>query len=251
MRRYACVATLALAIATSSADAKEADAGSIRYGFDTLLVPGDPAERTHTVDKKDAWFVGKAVPAGAVVLDAPVAIPKTKAVLEKGLPLSIATSSYFIACQQGLSVTAGLFGGGKASVCLIDYDRDGVLDSWFRSSVATIWSEYHGNIQRDDIYPIGPIAATRLTPEQVDDLEPWTVYALRYVGGRLTYCIGLGYTCLTNGPKIEPMASEQTVEFVGGEYGFALFADGRLNIRMIRDPHKMVFVRGGLVAPAP
>ncbi len=215
--------------------------GSIRYNFLTLLIPDQTEERSRTIKKNDPWFLGKAVPVNAVVLDAPVTIPGTGITLRKGLPLSVATSSYFMACQKDLTVSAGILGMGKSPVCLIDSDEDGVLDSWFRSSINVVWSAYTGHLQRDDIHPIGPILTRRLSTEEVRKLDLWSTFAIRYAQGMLTYCVGTSDVCLQKSPKIKPSGIEQTTEFMGGAFSYRKLEDGRLAVRMIRDPKEATF----------
>jgi len=214
---------------------------SVPYVFRTLLVPDRPAERSRIVKKHDPWFTGKAVPAQAVVLNTSISIPGTPIVLEKGLPLSVATSAVFMACQKDRSVPNGIGGMGRSPICLIDQDEDGILDSWFKSSINIVWSSYSGHLQRDDIYPIGKIPTTQLSPEEIYSLEPWDTFAIRYMGGMLTYCAGDSDVCLWEAPKIKPSDTEQTVEFMDGVFSYKKIDGGHLAVRMIRDPKGVVY----------
>jgi hypothetical protein len=240
MRIGAALAIL-LSATPGPAVAQTAKTGSIKYNFLSLLIPEQPADRSRTVKKRDPWFEGKVVPGRAVVLDAPVAIPGTSALLEKGEVLSVATSAYFVACGRGLSTSNGLMGMGRSPVCLIDMDEDGVLDSWYKSSVDIIWNEYSGHIQRDDIHPIAPTQTRALSIEELRKLPAWSTFTIKYAQGMLTYCIGISDICLQKSPKIKPSAVEQVTGFKGGLFGYRKLEDGRLAVRMVRDPKETMF----------
>jgi len=212
------------------------DSGSIRYIFPTLLVPDQPAERSHIVSKKDPWFSGKTVPVRAMVLDTDVPITETQLTLAKGTVLSVATSDRLIACQRDTLVTAGLGGMGRSPICLVDLDRDGKFDGWFKSSINVTWSCCSGHLQRGNIRPIAPVSATELSPDGVRALAPWGYFSIRYAQGMLTYCVGISDVCLQKAPKIKPADGEQQTEFMGGLFGYRKLENGKLAVRMIRDP---------------
>ncbi len=218
--------------------AQQGKVGSVKYSFQTLLVPNDAAEKVRTVDKHDAWLTGKAVPGRAVILQSPVTIAGTEIVLEKGTVLSVATSSHFIGCAEGLSVTRGRRDIKQQSVCLIDSNSDGILDSWYKSSVRIIWNEYVGNLKLDDIYPIAPTKTVPVPASELGSLPAWTAFSIRQVNRSLTYCFELG--CLYPAPKINPGPIEQTVELNGGAFSYKQIDKNRLIVSMIRIPRPIV-----------
>jgi hypothetical protein len=57
----------------------------------------------------------------------------------------------------------------------------------------------------------------------------------------LTYCIGISDICLQKSPKIKPSAVEQVTGFKGGLFGYRKLEDGRLAVRMVRDPKETMF----------
>ncbi|MGN6817323.1 MAG: hypothetical protein ACTHJR_01475 [Sphingomonas sp.] len=218
-----------------------ADSGSIRYIFPTLLVPDQPAERSRIVSKKDPWFSGKAVPVRAMALDKDVPIAEAGLVLSKGTVLSVATSDHLIACQQNIVVSAGVGGMGRSPICLVDLDRDGRFDGWFKSSIEIIWGCCNGHLQRSHVRPIDSVSATELSPGEVRALKPWGYFSIRYAQGMLTYCLGVSDVCLQKAPRIKPTDSEQQTEFMGGLFGYRQQADGKLAVRMIRDPQEATY----------
>lgn len=230
------IATLLAFPATTMA--QRAKVGSVKYSFQTLLIPNEAAERVRTVDKHDAWFTGKAVPGRAVILQAPVTITGTEIVLEKGTALSVATSSHFIGCAEGLSVTRGRRDIKQQSVCLIDSDSDGILDSWYKSSVRIIWNEYVGNLKLDDIYPITPTKTVPVAASELGSLPAWTAFSIRHVNGSLTYCTEIG--CLYPAPKIKPSPIEQTAELNGGLFTYKQIDKNRLIVSMTRVPRPII-----------
>lgn len=217
------------------------DHGSIRYIFPTLLVPDQPADRSRIVSKKDAWFVGAAVPARAVALDTDVLITETQLTLPKGTVLSIAQSDRPIGCQHAAFVSAGLGGMGRSPVCLVDLDRDGRFDGWFKGSINVIWSCCSGHLQPRTVRPIAPVGATELSPEEVRALKSWGSFSIRYAQGMLTYCQGSSDICLQKQPKIKPSSIEQEAEFMGGLFGYRQLENGKLAVRMIRDPKEATY----------
>jgi len=217
------------------------DSGSIRYIFPTLLVPDQPLDRSRIVSKKDAWFVGTAVPARAMALDADVLITETQLALPKGSVLSIATSDHLLGCQNATFITAGLGGMGRSPVCLVDLDRDGRFDGWFKSSINVIWSCCSGHLQRSNVRPIAPVGATELSPDKVRALKSWGSFSIRYARGMLTYCQGSSDVCLQKQSKIKPSNREQEAELMGGLFGYRKLEDGKLAVRMIRDPKEATY----------
>jgi hypothetical protein len=242
MRIGALALALALMLMPGAAVSQTVeDTGSIRYIFPTLLVPDPPVERSRTVSKNDPWFSGKAVPVRAMVLDAAVPVTETQIILPRGTILTVATSSYLIACQRDVVVTAGVGGMGRSPVCLVDIDRDGRFDGWFKSSIMLIWGCCSGHLQRGHIRPITPVGATELTPDKLRALDPWGYFTIRYAQGKLTYCLGISDVCQQKAPKIKPSATEQQAEFLGGLFGYRKLEDGKLAVRMIRDPQEATY----------
>lgn len=180
------------------------DTGSIRYIFETLLVPDAGAERSITVDKYGPWVSGKAVPAKAVVLATDVPLPETGIFLRSGTVMTAATADRLIACANGVLVKAGVGGMGKSPICLVDLDQDGRLDGWFKGSI--------------------------------NALEPWGYYEIRFSQGMLTWCIGRSDVCKQGAPKIKLTDSEHLTEFMGGVFAYRKLADGNLAVRIVRDP---------------
>ncbi|MBB4148040.1 hypothetical protein [Sphingobium scionense] len=219
------------------------DRGSeaIRYIFPTLLVPDKADNQSQTIKKKGAWLLGKAVPVRAVVLEKALPISEKGIFLEKGTVFSVANSAQFMACQKNAPISQGIMGMGKSPVCLIDRDGDGVLDSWFKSSINIIWGGYYGHLKRDDIYPIDPVPTKPLTISEVRGLEPWGTFEIRYAQGMLTYCVDGTEVCRQNAPKIKPSDLEQTVEFMGGAFSYKKTDGDKLIIKMIREPKGEVY----------
>jgi hypothetical protein len=158
--------------------------------------------------------------------------------------LSVANSAYFVACQEDLLVSVNL-GMGRLPICLIDMDRDGMFDGWYKSSVSILWNEYAGHIQRDDIYPITPTAPIRLTPEELRKTKPWSYFGIRYVRGVVTFCVNGGDLC-SGGPRIKLAAADQTVEYMGGLFTLrqvGLPKDKKIAFGILRDPVGMVYER--------
>lgn len=220
---------------------KAADTGSIRYIFPTLLVPDKPTERSRTVSKNDGWFSGKVVPVRAMTLDADVPITGTPIVLARGTVLTVAISDALIACPNGTVISAGLVGTGRVPVCLVDLDHDGKFDGWFKDSIMLVWGCCHGHLQRGSIRPIPPVSATELSPEKVRALAPWGYFTIRYAQGMLTYCLGISDVCLQKAPRIKPSDIEQTTDFMGGSFAYRKLEDGKLAVRMIRDPQEATY----------
>ncbi|MFA6117637.1 MAG: hypothetical protein WC729_26845 [Sphingomonas sp.] len=218
-----------------------ADSGSIRYIFRTLLVPDQPAERSPTVSKNDPWFSGKAVPVRAMALDADIPITGAAIVLSRGAVLSVADSDHLIACQREVVLSAGVGGMGRSPVCLVDLDRDGRFDGWFKSSINLIWGCCNGHLQRSRVRPIAPAGATELSPDRVRALDPWGYFSIRYAQGMLTYCLGISDVCQQKAPRIKPSEIEQTTEFMGGLFGYRKLENGKLAVRMIRDPQEATY----------
>lgn len=242
MRTRALAATVALTLmpAAASSQANE-DGGAIRYIFPTLLVPDHPTERSLVVSKKDPWFTGKAVPVRAIALDADVPIDDYGITLPRGTVLSIARSDRLIGCPRDIIVTAGVGGMGRSPVCLVDVDLDGKFDGWFKGSIERVWGCCNGHLQRSRIRPINPVGATELSPDKVRALEPWGYFSIRYAQGMLTYCLGESDVCLQKAPRIKPTDSEQQTEFMGGLFGYRQQADGKLAVRIIRDPQEATY----------
>jgi hypothetical protein len=215
--------------------------GRIPYIFPSLLVPDKPSERSRTVLKNDPWFSGKVVPVRAMVLDADVPITGTAIVLPHGTVLTVATSDTLIACQNETMVSAGLVGTGRVPVCLVDLDHDGRFDGWFKDSIMLIWGCCHGHLERGSVRAITPVAATELSPEKVRALEPWGAFSIRYAQGMLTYCMTGTDVCLQRAPRIKPSDIEQTTEFMGGLFAYRKLEDGKLAVRMIRDPQEATY----------
>lgn len=232
------VATSTVSATTAWADQ---ETGSIKYSFRTLLVPELTDGRSLVVKTNKAWFSGKAVPVRAVTISTPVSIDGTRIVLPAGTVYSVADSAYFVVCEQKIKYSSN-GGMGAHPICLIDLDRDGNLDSWFRSSVGLIWSSYSGHIQRDDFGSISPVSAQELSGSQIRALEAWSTFETRYVSGRLTYCMPSNRDiCLVQAPKIKPSANDQTVEFMGGLYSYRKIEGGMLAIEILRDPTGAIY----------
>lgn len=231
MRRGYSALTAVLATLLTALPAKaDEETGAIRYAFRTLLVPDELPQHSLVIPDNAAWFTGIALPSRAIALAEAVTVSDSRFDLPKGSVLSISTGSYFVACN--------IVG---ARTCLIDMNRDGALDAWFRVRGSVMWNEHAERIQRDDIYPITPVVVTELAPDELRRLEPWAFFATRYVGGRLTFCVGGSFTCLKDAPKIKPSDIEQTVEFMGGLYSYRKVEDGKLAIEIRRDPVGTLF----------
>jgi hypothetical protein len=230
----ASLTVTALLIASSVAlPAAAEETAPIRYAFRTLLLPDVPAQRSLETFEHSDWFIGRAVPAHAVVLAERVATSDPAFDLTGGAILSVSRGEYFIACRDAVPRT-----------CLIDMDRDGALDGWFHTKGRVLWSDHAERVKRDDIHPIAPVTVTEISPEALREIEAWGHFSVRYESGHLTLCIGGSFTCLTNTPRIKPSRIEQTVEFMGGLYSFRSFKDlgeRKLAIQILRDPTEMVF----------
>jgi len=57
----------------------------------------------------------------------------------------------------------------------------------------------------------------------------------------LTYCQGSSDICLQKQPKIKPSSIEQETEFMGGLFGYRQLENGKLAVRMIRDPKEATY----------
>lgn len=218
--------------------------GSISYEFHTILVPDEVPSGERTIQRNDPWFSGKAFPRRvARTLDS-VTIAEQGLTLPQGTVLGLAESDRLSGCSFDLSIK---FRMGRSRVCLIDMDRDGRFDHWFRRGGEMTFYPYSSKISLDDILPTGTVAI-----EEVRDWQsvPQGIrFQARFWWNQLRACTGdpeyeLTMQCTTKGAEVLRDGAEHHATFLRGIFRYR-YAGKSFVVQTVKPPEVTVGVESG------
>lgn len=213
----------------SAAQAQTVPVQALHYQFESMLIPKDFGDRN--VRKPDNWFTGAIVPHRLVRNASPIIVPDRNVVIEKETVFAVASSIVPIACTLGAPIPFRLV---RNHACIVDLDRDGRYDHWFRRADDVVLYNWVSRIAPDDILPIEPVEVLEVDPKSLTTGTPFRVAVLN---GELRACAtSTGVpVCQRKGPQISREPGRHLVSYFGGQFDYEL-VDGFWNIRVIAPP---------------